>query len=343
MRLLSFFLGFILVASPAFALEIKNVKTSVEGSSIIVTYDLFGKPGEKKADIKAAFTFDGERYDSNTIKIVGDSGINKPVGIGKKISWDLLKDMPAGYTGTIIVELDAQLSLSNDPFNLFGTKGKTKPPVVTEDTVADPKSKLMWVKSPLKVKPVRSVDEAIVLVGKMNVQNYLGYSDWRLPKQDEIEQLIKLASTYGYSYRQSLLPYLNKIGFNMSYDAKFWTIDKSSTEYVGDEVFVSGGTNYSRSGSSGRSTNVSSPYRSGRYTKSTDSSSSGTSSFSGNLSVKEKSGDSGLYDVIFGTSDGNYYKHNGTEQVYVMAVRGSSNSDIYAISKKIDVSIVPKQ
>jgi hypothetical protein len=326
----------------AFAINIKNIKTTTDGSTINVTYDLFGKPGERNANVKFAIVLDGERYLPGTIKVIGDFGNQIPVGLGKKISWDLLKDMPAGYKGSIKIELDAESSASNDPFNVLGTKSKPKPPIVSDETVTDPSTKLMWVRSPLSINPVTSIDDAIYVAGKMNSSNYLGYSDWRIPRQDDFKSLVTLIEMYGYTYRQSTLPYLAKVGFNIPKNTKFWTIDKSAVEFVGKQVFISSGGTASASGTSNRSTYASTPLRGGgRYTKNTDVSASVSGSNERNYAVREKADDSGTYDVIFVTADGNYQKHMGAEPVHVLAVRGNSSLDVYAYSTNIDVSISP--
>jgi hypothetical protein len=326
----------LLLSCTCFAVEIKNVKVSSNGSTITLTYDLFGKPGERKANVKIAVLLDGERYLPGVINIVGDYGSNTPVGLGKKISWDLLKDMPAGYKGSIKWELDAETEAGNDPFNMHGLTKKVKPPVVTEITVADPKSKLVWLRSPISGKQMHSAEEAASVIRKMNQTSYSGFSDWRLPKKEEFESLISMIELYGYKSGQSALPYLSKVGFKFGNESKLWAIDKSSAELSGKELYVSGSANYASSNATTRTSSSSN-----RYSQSSSTNSGGAGAFASNLSVKQRSADSGLHDLTLDTRNGYFYKYNGSDTANILAVRGDSSTEIYAVSVQEDVSITP--
>jgi len=324
------------------AVEIKNVKASHEGSLLIVTYDLRGKPGEKQAVVKVAITMNGERYRPGVITLTGDYGSNVRVGIGKKIAWNLLNDMPAGYEGKISWELNAESDGVPDPFNLLEKKQKTKPPVITEDTVGDPAAKLVWYRSVNKLQPVSTISDANALIGKMNSSNFCGFGDWRLPSKDEWESLVKLLTAYGYTSGQSMAPFMGKLGFVMPNDSKFWTRDKSSMEFTGREVFVSGTGQYVAGGSSSRSVTSSSSYRPSRYTTKTSvSSSSGAAVVSGSGSVKTRASDAGLYDVIINSKDGYFYKQQNAERAYVIPVRGDKSTELFAVVTEYEVSIKP--
>lgn len=345
MRIIALSIGLIfLLAGSCFSLEIKNAKASLDGSKIHLTYDLFGKPGERRANIKVAIVLDGERYLPGVINLSGDYGAKISVGKGKKISWDLLKDMPAGFTGPIKWELDADPEASNDPFNLLGLKNKIKPPVVSESTVSDPKAKLTWLRSPISVKNVNCAEDAVSIIGKLNKSNYLGFNDWRLPKKDELESLFLMLELYGYTPGQSAVTYLTKVGFNISNESKFWSVDKSSAEFSGKEVFVSGTGQYASSSTTNRSTYNSSsgPSRiSSRNSKATNTNSHGAGVVSGSLSVKQRAEDSGMYDLIVDTKNSYFYKYNGFDTAKILAVRGNSSSDIYSVNTQVDVSISP--
>lgn len=333
-----------LISSSTFGLEIKNAKASTDGSKILLSYDLFGRPGERQANVKVAIVLDGERYLPGVINLLGDYGAKTPVGRGKKISWDLLKDMPAGFTGAIKWELDADPEASNDPFNLLGLKNKIKPPIVSESTVSDPKTKLSWLKSPLSVKNVNCAEDAVSIVGKLNKSSYLGFNDWRLPKKDELESLFKMLELYGYIPGQSAVTYLTNVGFNIDKESKFWSVDKSSGEFSGKEIFVSGTGQYAGSSTTNRSTynSSSSPSRiSSRNSRTTNTNTSGTGVVSGSISVKQRTEDSGMYDLVVDTKNGYFYKYNGSDTAKILAVRGNSSSDIYSVNTQVDVSISP--
>ena len=345
MRIITLCISLVLLLNcSCFAIEIKNAKASLDGNNVILSYDLFGKPGERQANVKVAIVLDGERYLPGVIKLGGDYGAQVSVGKGKKISWDLLKDMPAGFTGPIKWELDADPEASNDPFNLLGSKNKVKPPVVSKSTVSDPKTKLIWMRSPLSVKNVNSAEDAVSIVTKLNQSIYLGFSDWRLPKKDELESLFKMIELYGYVPGQSALTYLTKVGFDIGNESKFWSIDKSSGEFSGKEVFVSGTGQYAGSSTSNSSSfnGSSGPSRiSSRNTRTANTNSYGAGVASGSLSVKQRSENSGMYDLVVDTRNGYFYKFNGSDTAKILAVRGNSSSDIYSVNAQVDVSISP--
>ncbi|MBT1070171.1 DUF1566 domain-containing protein [Pelotalea chapellei] len=334
MRLMTLCIGvFLLLTCSCFAIEIKNAKATVIGSKIHLSYDLFGKPGERQANVKVAVVFDEERYLPGVIHLSGDYGSKVPVGKGKNIYWDLLKDMPAGFTGRIKWELDADPEISNDPFNMHGLRDKIKKPIVSESTVADPKTNLMWLRSPLTVKNVKSAEGAAAVVRKLNQSTYLGFSDWRLPKKDEFESLFKMIELYGYTSGQSALTYLTKIGFNIPAESKFWSVDKSSGEFSGREFFVSGTGQYAGSNSSSRSNS--------RSMRTTTNNNYGAGVASGSLSIKQRSEDYGLYDLIVDTKNGYFYKYNGSDTAKILTVRGNISTDIYSVNTQVDVSISP--
>lgn len=343
MKLLRVFVFLVaLNATTCFAVEIKNSNISIEDSTIQLTYDLYGKPGEKRADVKFAVTIDGERYKPGRITVEGDFGNNIPVGLGKKIKWNLLKDMPSGYTGTVSVELDAESSSSNDPLKLSSSKKTFKQPFVRDNTIIDPMNKLVWTRSPLALKQTNNLEVAKAMISNLNQKNYIGYSDWRLPTKNELYTLFKLMEMYGYKSGQSALPYMSKAGFDIGRESKFWTIDKSSTEFTGKEYFVSANTNYNANSTTNRSLYASSPYQSGRYTGNSNINSSGSGALSGSIAIKNRDEYSGLNDLYIDTKDGYFYKHNGSDRVNILAVRGDGKTDIYAVNSKIDVSITPK-
>jgi hypothetical protein len=334
----------LLLNCTCFAIEIKNSKATLEGKTVQITYDLIGKPGERLSRVKVALMVDGERYLPGAVNLTGDFGANIPVGKGRKIVWDLLKDMPAGYDGEITWELDADPEASNDPFNLMGARNKTKPPVVSETTVADPKSRLIWMRSPVSAKNVRCAEDAVSVVSKLNQSSYLGANDWRLPKKDELESLFKMIELYGYTSRQSAVTYLEKVGFDIGGETRFWSVDKSGIEYTGKEVYVTRTKDYASDSSVRRTASASHSgpsHISNRSTKAATTNISGAMTSSSSVSVKTPTEDSGLYDLVVDTKNGYFYKHNGTDPAKILAVRGNGASEIYAVSAPVKISIAP--
>lgn len=343
MRLLSIVaLMLVTLAHSAFAVEIKNIRTSVEGDTIEVHYDLLGKPGERNAKIRFAATLDGERYTPGTITVTGDYGNTVKIGLNKHISWNVLKDMPAGYTGSVTFELDAEKSNIDDPLNMFGNGKKQNMIIVSDNIITDKTNKLMWASNPLVYKPTTSLEMAVQLVANMNRSNYNGFSDWRIPNMDEFNKLSAILESRGYTIRQSTLPFLNKIGFALNREIYFWTIDKSATEYVGKEYFASATRSFTTSGTNNKTTHYSSPDKSGRVTRNTYGSSSGSGAANASIALKQRAADSGTYDVVFCTADGKFLKHNGDISAHVLVVRGNTAMNLYSYSKKVDISIMPK-
>lgn len=104
-RILPFLL--LLCTLPLHAAEVKNLKTGQTGSRGFAQYDLVGKPGEKQADVTVHIELGGERYPADKLSLSGDFGAGVKVGVGKQIFWDVLKDMPAGFEGEAVWDVEA--------------------------------------------------------------------------------------------------------------------------------------------------------------------------------------------------------------------------------------------
>lgn len=99
--LLSLVVVFLLMASPLVAAEIRNLKTGQQENRAFAVYDLYGKPGERTADVKIVLEIGGERYDGDKLALSGDFGKGVKVGTRKTVYWDVLKDMPSGFEGDL--------------------------------------------------------------------------------------------------------------------------------------------------------------------------------------------------------------------------------------------------
>jgi len=57
-----------------------------------------------------------------------------------------------------------------------------------DSTITDAKKKLMWTKndSMIELKKWVNYQDSVDWVRDLNENNYAGYSDWRLPTQDEM-------------------------------------------------------------------------------------------------------------------------------------------------------------
>ncbi len=92
------------LAAPAFA-QVSNVvtKLSEERDKVTITYDLTRNPRITFYNIKVAITLDGETVP--TTGLSGDLGSQVAAGFGKKIIWDVTKDL-----GEISGELKVMVS-----------------------------------------------------------------------------------------------------------------------------------------------------------------------------------------------------------------------------------------
>jgi hypothetical protein len=328
--------------SEAHAVQIKNARSKIVDNSIILTYDLPGKPGERVATVKVALVVGGERYTTETLSLVGDYGSNISIGLNKKIVWNLLKDMPAGYQGEMSWEIDADADVY-DPLNIQGKKKKIKQPIVTENTMSDPNSKLTWFLHPTKIRQTDSVEDANTIVAKLNKSNLAGYSDWRLPNKIEIESLSNLLKYYGYTEGQSMINSLGRLGFQVPANFKMWAVDKSSAERVGSTVYASSTAQVNANVNS-KSTGTTSPGRSytpsKSYTNNRSTSVSGSGVYDGSATVSKRAESSGLSDVYLDSSTGYFMKQLQNNMISIIPVRGDG-TDIYAISVTDNVNIIP--
>lgn len=359
-RMLYLLTAFLFITSTSHAVEIKNAIIKQEGDTLTLTYNLLGKPGEKNASIKTALVIGGERYTPDKLSIKGDFGGNIAVGLRKKIVWNTIKDMPAGYQGDLTWEIDADAELY-DPFNMYSKKTKVKPPLIAENYISDPNSKLTWYRYPSKLKKTGCVEDANTMVARLNNANLGGYNDWRIPKKAEIESLVKLANAYGYAEGQSMINYLGKIGFHVTENVKIWAVDKSNSERTGSTVFVSssqqasGNVNTRTSGSAsytaGRTSTSSRSYSpsrtstsSGRvdYDANRSTAASGNLDYNGSTSVAKIAADSGLYDVYLDSSTGYFMKQMKNQLISILPVRGDGATEILAVKITDKVNIIPQ-
>ena len=165
------------------AAEIRNIQTGQTARQAYIQYDLIGKPGEKEAEISVKLEVEGKRYSSDKLSLSGDFGRRVKAGIGKRIWWDVLKDMPAGFIGDIGWDIVTNETLSNDYF-------ETCP-----KTVLDKNSGLMWAKLGKFSSEKYNYTRASSFVSTLNLKKFGGFSDWRVPTQKELESLIKNAKS----------------------------------------------------------------------------------------------------------------------------------------------------
>lgn len=88
------------------AAEIRNLKTGQQGNHPFALYDLVGKPGEMEAEVQVVIEVGGDKYTADKLTLRGDVGKGVKAGVGKRITWELLKDMPAGFDGEITWDIE---------------------------------------------------------------------------------------------------------------------------------------------------------------------------------------------------------------------------------------------
>lgn len=207
----------------AWAVEIHNLHLGQEGKRAYVQYDLTGKPGEKEANVRVSVTIDGESYSHDKLALSGDFGNKVKVGIGKRIWWDLLKDMPAGYDGEVSWALDAalppeylalikeqktvaespkaeRLQPPSVPLLKPDYPGATQAPQDSglfksfSHAVIDTRTGLMWAKLGDITTERFNYDRARSFIAKMNRDAFGGFADWRLPGDSDVARLFASAA-----------------------------------------------------------------------------------------------------------------------------------------------------
>ena len=95
---MKYFLPILLLcaAHSLFAQKIENVQVLLPGSTVVVTYDITGGNSTDEFTVALTYSSDGGNNFSKPLRSVsGDVGEKIKPGRGKKITWDVLKDVNA--------------------------------------------------------------------------------------------------------------------------------------------------------------------------------------------------------------------------------------------------------
>jgi len=191
-----------------FAAEVINLRSGQDGKRAFVQYDLAGTPGEKEADVAVILEARGIRYTPDKLSLTGDFGKAVKVGVGKRIWWDLLKDMPSGFDGEIGWEIDATSTARFIAALKAEEEKKAKEQTIHvhksqsdfvsegfhyyKDVVVDTRTGLMWARNAnIAGKKMDWSDATKWVEGSVfsSRLDYAGYRDWRLPTQEELALL----------------------------------------------------------------------------------------------------------------------------------------------------------
>lgn len=88
----------------ALALSVENVRVSNDGSRVFFDFDVQGRSGES-GDLTLEVKLKGTRFTADQMDLDGDTGLLTP-GRGKRVVWNLLKDLPRGHSGDLAWDLD---------------------------------------------------------------------------------------------------------------------------------------------------------------------------------------------------------------------------------------------
>lgn len=85
--------------------SIENLKTSVEGDRIVITYDLSYSDSNQK--FRIALYSSHDNYSNSLHSITGDLGENIAPGRGKRVVWDAKNSLPSDFDSDITIKVRA--------------------------------------------------------------------------------------------------------------------------------------------------------------------------------------------------------------------------------------------
>jgi len=90
------------LAAPVESAEVRNVVARQEGNSVVFTYDLAGATG--RSTVGVLLSVNGMKFTEGNARLEGDFG-EVGGGNGKRVTWNVLGDIPAGVQGTLEWEI----------------------------------------------------------------------------------------------------------------------------------------------------------------------------------------------------------------------------------------------
>jgi hypothetical protein len=184
---------FTLLAQSLLAAEVANIQLGQSDDRAFAQYDLIGEPGEKQADVSVAVEIAKKRYSSERLKhLSGDIGKDVKVGLGKRIWWDLLKDMPTGWEGEIVWDIEASKMPDEPPPTVRDAERdlvRKKAELVQRKFETVEKSPLVELQTESKQKQIVDVDvppPSGKKAGKYDIAVVIGNRDYA-PHADNVD------------------------------------------------------------------------------------------------------------------------------------------------------------
>ncbi len=155
------------------AQKIENVKATINGDDIIITYDLSGKEGQ---EFKINLYISNNNFSKPLIKASGDIGSKITPGKDKRVVWNAKNELPE-YKGDLVIEVRGEagvIASSVRPLSFLSpTGGKVK------------RGKIMSI-SWTGGSPTEGVDLSLMKDGavkeKITDQSNNGVYSWQIPK-----------------------------------------------------------------------------------------------------------------------------------------------------------------
>lgn len=98
-------LGLMGILKFATAQSIENVKTTFDGERILITYDLNNSDLTQKFNV--ALYSSHNKYGFPIQSLAGDAGENVLPGKGKRVSWEVRKELPTDFDADIFIKVKA--------------------------------------------------------------------------------------------------------------------------------------------------------------------------------------------------------------------------------------------
>jgi len=215
---------FLLLPATLLAAEVINLKVGQSGDKGFATFDLSGKVGEREAEVFVTLTINGEKYTADKLTLTGDLGKKVKTGVGKRIVWDILADIPTGFDGEVVWNVD---TVSSSP-TVAGTslpQASSDSPFEFKELVARDKSTgLLWLRK-ISNESI-SLSKARGVAHKLKVEKFASCSDWQLPYLEDLTRIFSYASSPGYTGKKSKgypADYFNTIGFTGITSDFYWS------------------------------------------------------------------------------------------------------------------------